>query len=98
MENSPQNPSPQSIRRIGPNITKVLIAGIWAGAVVVSFAILAFALQPQSVPTLMTAVTPVVEWGREMASNAFYMAIGAGGGGVGGVAWKSRKNAASGRV
>lgn len=93
MEQSVRNSSSQSTRQIGPNVTKVLIAGIWAGAVVASSAVVAFALQPQAVPTLMTAVTPVVEWGREMASNAFYMAIGAGGGGVGGVAWKSRKRA-----
>ena len=78
-------------RRLGPGVVKVLIAGIWASAIVASSAVVAFAFQPQSIPTLMEAMTPVVAWGREMASNAFYMAIGAGGGGVGGVAWKARK-------
>lgn len=91
MENSVRNSSSQPARQIGPNVTKVLVAGIWASAVVASSTVVASTLQPQAVPTLMTAVTPVVEWGRELASNVFYMAIGAGGGGVGGVAWKSRK-------
>ena len=84
--------SSQVVKRIGPNVTKVLVAAIWAGVLFMSVVVVAFALQPQSVPTLMTAITPVVEWGREMASNAFYMAIGAGGGGGTVAALKARNS------
>ena len=91
MENSVQPESSPLVRRIGPNITKVLVASIWAGALVAASVGVALALQPEAIPVFMEAMTPVVVWAQEMGSKAFLLAVGAGGGGVGGVALGRKK-------
>ncbi len=95
MNDSPQQTPSQSVRQIGPNVTKVAIWLIAGMTVTVSNGMWVLALHADAMPALTTALTPVVEWGREMASNAFYMALGAGGGGVGGMALGRKKATAS---
>lgn len=88
MEN---NAPPQPVKQIGPNIAKVLIALIVGMTITVSSGVWALAIHADAIPAMMDAMTPVAVWAQEMGSKAFLLAVGAGGGGVGGVALGRKK-------
>lgn len=90
-KDSLQEPVSQPVRRIGPNVTRVLIALIVGMTVTVSSGMWALAIHADAIPAMMDAMTPVAVWAQEMGSKAFLLAVGAGGGGVGGVALGRKK-------